>query len=233
MRIPAVLGAALLLLASGCGDRQLDGWTSQQSVRGALADADPIAPPAVESRTSALDATSQVAITVPRVYRVVLEGQVGRDGLNTDLAVGGWLLVVSPYAATGPAANDVNVVDIGLRTDTSPLDGQPGALWFGTHTSVMGDMDLGGVTPNAGPVDLVNEAVDGDLLVAQVITELAPTNPLNLFDVDEGGVLGSVLAGTVQLRFDADASQVVGRIDFIDPASGAEYYADLSGRATN
>ena len=95
----------------------------------------------------------------------------------------------------------------------------------------MGDMDLGGVTPNAGPVDLVDEAVDGDLLVAQVVTELAPTNPLNLFEVDEGGVLGSVVAGTVQLRFDADASQVVGRIDFADPASGAEYHADLTGRA--
>ena len=46
-------------------------------------------------------------------------------------------------------------------------------------------------------------------------------------------MLGRVLAGDIQLRFDADAAQVVGRIDFADPVSGAEYHADLVGSATN
>lgn len=229
MRIPAVLGVALLLFAAGCGDQQLDGWAGGQSISGP----DPIRAPEVAPLTKALDASSQVAVTLPTVYRVQLSGQVGRNGLTRDVRVGGWLLVTAPYDAAPVGANDTNVVDVGLRTDTSPLDGLAGALWFGTHTSVMGDMDLGGVTPNAGPVDVVTETVDGSLLVAQVITALAPANTLNLFEVDEGGVLAAVLAGTVQLRFSPDGSRLTGRIDLSDPVTGAEYHADLEGSSSS
>lgn len=228
---PALLGMALAL--SGCGGAGVaaDGWSAGASLGGA----EPLHPPeVVEPLTKALDGTSRVSITVPRVYRVHLRGQVGRDGLSTDVAVGAWLLVITPYAAApGPTVNDTNVVDLGLVTDTSPIEGRPGALWFGTHTSVMGDLDLGGVTPNAGPVDLVTQSVDADRLVAEVVPTLAPLNPLNLFDVDEGGVLGAVGEGAVQLWFDEDASAVSGRIDFADPASGATYTAELSGSATS
>ena len=224
-----MLAAALLATLAGCGDRPVEEWPAQ-SVSGVGR----LQAPEVAPETFALDGTSRVSVTVPRVYRVRLDGEVSRNGLTTPIAVGGWLLVVTPYAAaTQPVPNDENVVDVGLVTDTSPLDGRPGALWFGTHTSVMGDLDLGGVTPNAGPVDVVTQAADGDLLVAQVIPELAGANPLNLFDVDEGGPLGPVREGSLQLRFDADATALTGRIDFADPASGAAYHADLTGSATN
>jgi len=212
---------------AGCGGQELDGWTSPQSVSGALEQTDPIRPPDVAPLTKELDASSGVSVTVPEVYRVQLTGEVGRDGFTEPVAVGGWLLVTAPYDADGTSGNDVNVVDLGLRTDTSPLDARPGALWFGSHTSVMSEMDLGGVTPNAGPLDIVTETVDGDLLVAAVIPELAPVNTLNLFDVDAGGQLGAVGEGTVQLRFSADGSAVVGQVDLVDPVTGAEYHADL------
>lgn len=227
----AALGAALVLVPSGCAsDRSLDAWDSPQSLRGALVATGPVRTPEVEPRTTALDASSRVAITVPQVYRVRLDGTVGADGLTTDFSVGGWLLAVAPYPSTGPAVNDVNVVDLGLVTDTSPLEARPGAVWFGTHTSVMAQLDLGGVTPNAGPVDLVEETADGDLLAVRVLPELAAANPLNLFAVDAGGALGAVREGALQLRFSADATTLVGQLDVVDPASGATYHAELSGR---
>jgi hypothetical protein len=228
MRIPAVLAAALLLLAGGCGDQQLEGWAGGQSISGT----DPIRPPEGAPLTKALDATSQVSVTLPTVYRVQLSGQVGRGGMSGDVHVGGWLIVTAPYDAAQVGFNDTNVLDFGLRTDTSPLDGLPGALWFGTHTSVMGEMDLGGVTPNAGPVDVVTQVVDGSLLVAEVITELAPANTLNLFDVDEGSELAAVRSGAVQLRFSPDGSQLTGRIDLVDSVSGADYHAELEGSSS-
>jgi hypothetical protein len=225
----ALLAAALLMSVAGCGGQELDGWTSQQSVSAALERTDPIRPPDVAPLTKALDASSRVSVTVPEVYRVELTGEVGRDGFTEQVAVGGWLLVVAPYDAEGASGNDVNVVDFGLRTDTEPLDAVPGALWFGSHTAVMAEMDLGGVTPNAGPLDIVTETVDGDLLVVEVIPQLAPVNTLNLFDVDTGGQLGAVGACTVLLRFSPDGSALVGRVDLVDPVTGAEYHADLVG----
>jgi hypothetical protein len=163
-----------------------------------------------------------VSVTVPEVYRVELTGEVGRDGFTEQVAVGGWLLVVAPYDGQGASGNDVNIVDFGLRTDTEPLDAMPGALWFGAHTAVMAEMDLGGGTPNAGPLDLVAETVDGDLLVAEVISQLAPVNTLNLFDVDTGGQLGAMGAGTVQLGSRRTGTALVGRVDLLDPVTGAE-----------
>lgn len=227
--MPAVLAVALLLTGCGGADRPArEGWAGS-----AASAPEPLRAPPETPVTRALDGTSRVAITTPRVYRVQLRGEVGRDGFRTGVAVGAWLVVLAPYAsAPGPAVNDTNVVDLGLSTDTSPLDGRPGALWFGTHTSVMADLDLGGVTPNAGPVDLVSETADGDLLVVEVLPQLAALNALNLFSVDQGGALGAVGSGTVKLRFDAEASAVTGRVDLVDPASGATYSAELRGTAT-
>lgn len=231
MRSPALLAVvvASVLVASGCGGQELDGWTSPRSVSAAMADTDPIEPPDLEPLTKALDASSRVTVTVPARYRVVLTGQVVRDGHTQQVSVGGWLLVTAPYDAAGASGNDVNAVDLGLRTDTSPLDAMPGALWFGSHTSVMAELDLGGVPAGSGPLDLVTETADGDLLVVEVVPRLAPANPLSLFGVDADGQPGAVRAGTVQLRFAPDASALVGRVDLGDPGTGAAYHADLVG----
>ena len=102
-------------------------------------------------------------------------------------------------------------------------------------------MDLGGVTPNSGPVDLVTQTAATDTLVVEVITQLAPVNTLNLFTADTaaGTSAGTdlepdhVLAGTVQLRFSPDAASVTGRLDLTDPTTGAAYGADLTGQRTS
>ena len=233
-RRAAALVVALALAASGCADqRERAGWDSPAAVAGALSGLERPRLPEVEPRTTALDATSRVAITVPRVYRVRLDGSVAGGaaggGLTTEFSVGGWLLLVAPYPTGGPATTDLNVVDLGLVTDTSPLEARPGALWFGSHTSVMRQLDLGGVTPNAGPVDLVEQTADGDVLVTEVVPGLAAANALNLFAVDEGGTLGAVGAGAVTLRLDPHAAAVTGRVELVDAATGATYAAELFG----
>jgi len=233
------LAAWLLVAATGCGDNDHDAWTGQASVARAVGDTDPPSTRGLASKEMALDSSSRVEMAVPAAYRVEIAGEVSADGRTVPFDVGGWVLVAAPYDAVGSVNNDVNVVDIGVKTDTSPLEGHSGALWFGTNTSIMRDLDLG-VVPNGASVDVVSERVEADVVYADVILELSGINTLNLYNVDavdeSGGVLlDSILVGTVSLRFADDGSAIAGRID-VGGTSGAggstvssEYHAMLTG----
>ncbi len=235
-----VLGAALLVLATGCGDDKLDSWTGPASIARAAGDTDPPTTHGVAPLAMALDASSRVELSVPAAYRVEIQGEVSEGSRTVPFEVGGWVLVTAPYDAIGGSNNDINVVDIGVKTDTSPLVGISGALWFGTNTSIMADLNLG-VIPNAASVDIVSERVEEDVLYADVIMELSPINTLNLYNVDTadangaGAQLNNILVGTVSIRFAPDGSAIAGRIDvggtsgMGGPTVSSEYHADLSG----
>ncbi len=235
-----VLGAALLVLATGCGGDDLDSWTAPGSISRAAGDTDPPLTPGLAPQAMALDASSRVELTVPAAYRVEIQGEVSEGSLTIPFEVGGWVLVTAPYDAVGGSNNDVNVIDIGVKTDTSPLVGISGALWFGTNTSIMADLDLG-VIPNGGSVDIVSERVEEDVIYADVIMELSPINTMNLYNVDTadehgaGAQLNNILVGTVSIRFAPDGSAIAGRIDVGGtsgtggPTVSSEYHAALSG----
>jgi hypothetical protein len=233
-----VLVAVLLVAATGCGGDDPDSWTGQESIARAVGDTAPPSMRELASKEMTLDASSRVEMTVPAAYRVEIAGEVSEDGRTVPFDVGGWVLVSAPYDAVGSGTNDVNVVDIGVKTDTSPLEGHSGALWFGTNTSIMRDLDLG-VVPNGASVDVVSERVEADVVYADVILELSGINTLNLFNVDpadgNGAELDSILVGTVSLRFADDGSAIAGRID-VGGTSGtgsstvsSEYHAAVTG----
>ena len=236
----SVLGALLLVAATGCGDADRESWTGQASVARAAGVADPPATRGLASKEIALDASSRVEMAVPATYRVEIEGEVSEGSRTVPFHVGGWVLVTAPYDAVGSTNNDINVVDIGIKTDTSPVDGRSGALWFGTNTSIMGDLDLG-VVPNGAAIDVVSQRVDADVVYADVIVELSRLNTLNLYNVDTadegtgGAQLDNVLVGTVSLRFAPDGSAIAGRIDLGgtsgpgSPTVSSEYHATLNG----
>ena len=142
-----VLATLLLVTAAGCDGDARESWTGQASVARAAGDADPPATRGLAAQEVALDASSRVEMTLPAAYRVEIAGEVSEGGRTIPFDVGGWVLVTTPYDAVGSSTNDINVVDIGVKTDTSPLEGHSGALWFGTNTSIMRDLDLG-VVPN-------------------------------------------------------------------------------------
>jgi hypothetical protein len=238
-RAAGVLAAFLLVVATGCGGDDRDSWTGQASITRAAGDTDPPATRGLGSQAMALDSSSRVELTVPAAYRIEIEGEVSEGGRTVPVDVGGWVLVTAPYDAVG-ASNDINVVDIGVKTDTSPLDGHSGALWFGTNTSIMGDLDLG-VIPNGASVDIVSERVEADVIYADVIMELSRLNTLNLYNVDtadengSGAQINNILVGTVSIRFAPDGSAIAGRIDvggtsgMGGPTMSSEYHAALSG----
>jgi hypothetical protein len=232
-----VLGAALMTLTAGCGSSSLDSWTGAESMTRALAGTHPPSSLALAAKTVPLPADAGVQLTVPAAYRVSVDGQVSEGSKVISFTVGGWVLVTAPYDDIGASQNDVNLVDIGVKTDTSPIVGVSGALWFGTNTSIMADLDLP-VIVTAADVDIVTERVDGDVVYADVITSLAPINTLNIYDVDSGQAVAqvnNVLTGTVSLRFNADGSAITGRVDLGGtsgqggPTVSSEYHAALSG----
>lgn len=235
-----VLGAALLVFATGCGGDDLDSWTGPASIERAAGDTDPPAARGLASQAMALDASSRVELTVPAAYRVEIEGEVSEGSRTVPFDVGGWVLVTAPYDAIGGSNNDINVVDIGVKSDTSPLEGHSGALWFGTNTSIMSDLDLG-VIPNGASVDIVSERVEEDVVYADVIVELSRINTLNLYNVDTADVNGAgaqinnILVGTISIRFAPDGSAIAGRIDvggtsgMGGPTVSSEYHAALAG----
>jgi hypothetical protein len=234
-----VLGTALLVLATACGGGDLDSWSGEASIARAAGGTDPPVTRGFAPQVGVLGA-SQVELTVPAAYRVEIQGEVSEGSKRIPFDVGGWVLVTAPYDAIGGSNNDVNLIDIGVKTDTSPLVGVSGALWFGTNTSIMGDLDLG-VIPNGGSVDIVSERVEDDVVYADVIMELSPVNTLNLFNVDTadanggGAQINNVLTGTVSIRFAADGSSIAGRVDvggtsgMGGPTVSSEYHAALAG----
>jgi hypothetical protein len=231
-----VLGAALVASAAGCGESELDAWAGAASLARTADDTDPPLTRDLPTTALALDASSRVELTVPAVYRVMVRGEVSGGSRAVPFEAGAWVLVTAPYDAIGGSGNDTNIVDIGVKTDPDPSLGVSGALWFGTNTSIMADLGLPAIVSRAD-VDIVTERVDGDVVYADLIQQLAPINTLNIYNVDSGvgAQVNNILVGTVSVRFAPDGSAITGRVDLGGtsgmggPTVSSEYHAALSG----
>jgi hypothetical protein len=160
----------------------------------------------------------RAGLALPSVWRVRLDGVVLDDTGSHPVDQVAWLLVTQPYDQMPSSDNDLNLLDLGLRTDTSPLDGFAGPLWLGTSTNVA--TDLGLPTSGPGPGDLVTVSREGDTVTAEFIEGLVPVDGIGVFAVPGGTSL--VVTGSVSVTFSADGETISGAVD----VSGASAVGD-------
>jgi hypothetical protein len=178
-------------------------------------------------------------IPVNSQYQINIVGTTAPGGAVATVAD----LVVMPTVAQGAAAstNGANSVDVGIFTRSSPVDGNAGALWFGTNTSLASfkGSNLGAAAIDVAFVDAkqndgtVAITVDGNafgLPNARIAT-------LNVYDVASGSPVQrhDILTGTVNIRFLNGGQSVTGDITlagfpgFNGPAIPSNYQATFNG----
>ncbi len=234
-----LLAGVSLVTACGADPIVRPSAAGEAAVSAPADDVPPPSPPTASVPTTSTVADDQRAgLPVPSVYRIEIEGTVHNDHGSLPVEVVGWLLVTYPYDETAAGLNDVNIVDIGIRTDLSPLIGYAGAIWFGTNTSIARDLGIT-TTVQGADVDVVTERRDDDVVYADVIHGLTPNADFNVYDVRDdqsAAQISYLLEGTVSVRFAADGSSITGRIDLGgtsgmgDPRVTTQYHADISGQ---
>jgi hypothetical protein len=237
--VACILASAMGVAVSACGDDRAITATRSNDAASSL----PLpAVPTGGSPTSTLGEDPRAGLPVPSLWRITIDGAVSLSGESIPVHLDGWMVVAYPYDAIGGSGNDVNLIDIGIRTSQSPLVGFPGALWFGTNTSIAEDLQIP-VILSGQDVDIVTERREDDVVYADLIdglwTSLTPTNQFNLFNVsaDQFGQfqIHYLITGTVSVRFSAGGSSITGRIDLGGtsgqggPTVSSEYHAAITG----
>jgi hypothetical protein len=186
---------------------------------------------------------SSGAIPQQAQYIIQIEGQANQAGGTVSTFAVNAALVVVP--TIDPQAigvrNGPNPVDVAIITNASPLQGEAGALWFGTNTAFC---SLVGCTTGASAIDTTIVVVDSarDTVTITVDGDIfgQPTARLNIFNIFNirTGVTAqiyNVLAGEITIQFADRGRSVSGTIDlggnsgFSGPAVTTEYSATFSG----
>lgn len=172
-------------------------------------------------------------------YEIKIVGSTAPGGAVSTVAD----LVVRPTVAQGPTAstNGANPVDVGIFTRSSPVEGNAGALWFGTNTSLasfkgsnlgVANIDVAFVDAkqNDGTVAITLDANAFGLPNARIAT-------LNVYNVTSGSPaqIHDILTGSVNIRFLNGGQNVTGDITlagfpgFNGPAIPSNYQATFTG----
>jgi hypothetical protein len=172
-------------------------------------------------------------------YEIKIVGNTTPGGAISTVAD----LVVRPTVAQGPtpSINGVNPVDVGIFTRSSPVEGNAGALWFGTNTSLasfkgsnlgVANIDLAfvDVKQNDGTVAMTVDGNAFSLPGARIAT-------LNIYNVTTGSPaqVHNILTGTVNIRFLNGGQNITGEITlagtpgFSGPAVSSNYQATFTG----
>jgi hypothetical protein len=181
-------------------------------------------------------------IPVNSEYEIKITGSTAPGGAVSAIAD----LVVRPTVATSstPSTNGVNPVEIGIFTKSSPVEGNAGALWLGTNTSLASfkGSNLGVANIDVAFVDAKqNEgtiaiSVDGNALGMPN----ARFDTLNVYNVATGSPvqIHSILTGAVNIRFLNGGQNITGEITlagfpgFNGSAIPSNYQATFTGTRT-
>jgi hypothetical protein len=153
-------------------------------------------------------------------YRVQIDGAILQSGgVTSTFSIGAALFVLPSIdpAAVG-VRNGPNPVDIAIFTDSSPILGTAGALYFGTNTSFcqfigcrlgLTAVDTSFVTVDPGQ-GLVNVVVDGNVFGLPT----ARLNTFNIFNARTSIVaqIYNIIAGQMALQFGAGGQTIRGAI---------------------
>ncbi|MEM9610152.1 MAG: hypothetical protein AAGA99_22215 [Actinomycetota bacterium] len=208
------------------------------------------AAPGFDEDTSPTPTPGSGTLSVPSQYAIRISGEGafvnlvgGFDRTGIPFVVDGDLVLVPTLDRSGISGNGVNVVDLGIRTDVSPIVGSAGALWFGTNTSVSAAI---GTSPSVGASNVDVSIVEFDDATRTITAQLdgdafglptARINYLNVFNL-RISVLAQIynaFAGTVTVTLSPDGSTVNGTIEiggnsgFAGPGVTTAYFATFTG----
>lgn len=180
-------------------------------------------------------------VLVPAQFTGDLVGETGVGSGSRPFRQRALLVIargLDPTAATG---NGVNPVDVGLKTESSPILGVTGALWFGSNVSlsavlstsgrlVPANVDVAFVTAANGAIGVT---LDGNVFG----TPFARVNYLNMYNVETSLVaqIHNVLAGTVTATVAPDQQTVTaefrlaGTSGFTGPTPTSHYTGVFTG----